>query len=375
MKKLLITSAMVAVSGAAVAEITWTGDAEFGWRSHIEDPTTPGTWIETGGLPGNGLYIEAGLNATASAELDNGISASIDYGLDLDYDPSGTGGFTLDNFPTLTFESSVGKLVVGDVDHAAHAMWDGANAPSAMASGFTENGDELVAYAETSLSGFAVGGSYTVADYGTPALTAGSLTFGAKGEMMGANFVAAYEINDLDYNETMGIAVGYTWNGIRGAIAYTTNNNGDGAYGAQYVGTNTSIGLSAGYEMQNGLDIAASIAMNDFANGTSSTSYDLDLGFEAMGADITLGYEDDGMGNSGATADVAYTLESAGMTIYAGYDFGEADVINIGTGAYYIGTEYSLGNGASVFASYATGNEMGDPEYDAGAALGVKLSF
>ena len=428
MKKLLLTSAIVAVSGAAFAEVTWSGDAELGYRSHTyTDGDATATYTKND--DGHGFYFEADLNANASAELNDGITASIDYGVELDYSSGGAsndnalglnGGssaVTLDDFPTITLESSAGKLVAGDAEHAAEDMFSDIDG---MVVGFTEAEDEFVIRGDTTISGAKAGVSMTAfnsdeyndgSDLSTTALSADSLTIGLAGELNNVLFTAGYESAEqedmadgtaVDAVTTMGVGAGYTWNGAKIRLAYTDT---DGSTAALTDGADTpvalavasdkgasSIGFEIGYMLeQYGLDVTAGLSQNTYKEASAETAgddytfmgYGVSAAFEFAGADVTVGYEDDNTdveGDEGFTLDAAYEVME-GVTVIAGYEQNSGDVVladtaaDLSEDAYWIGTSYDLGGGASVFASWSNANEAGDPEYNAGTTVGLALSF
>ncbi len=432
MKKLLLTSAIVAVAGAAAAEITLSGDALVGFRTHDDDGRE--------NLDGaNGLYSSAGIEATGTSDLNDGLKASVTYGFDLDYtverdnDTTPDDGATLpnyggdvvglDNYPTIKLESSVATMTVGDVDHAAHELFKAAGADMKwhwgvdnpgtasvdVEPGFTEQDAEMVGRVDTTVSTFAVGVSYVVADgykknvstgeetrWDDVGLPMNSYTIGANGSFSGFEMSLGYEFNEDTEDSAYGISTGYSMAGITGRIMY-----GSSSAGAEGDDTQMNeIGISGNYEMSNGIKLGGGVSFfsGTLANGDdapSATAYFIEAGFKAMGADITAGYKgastdleewgatsaqaDDAV-MGGVYVDAAYEIEGTGVTLLGGYDSMEtivlSDADNVGEyGAFYLGTSYDLGGGASIFATYSNGDEIGKPEYEPGARFGVKMTF
>ena len=93
---LLTTTVLVAVAGAASADIGWGGSASMEYNS----------------LATPGFTYGADLTVTGTADLDNGVTASLSYGIALD----GAGAITGDTYPVITLESGMGKLSGGDAD-------------------------------------------------------------------------------------------------------------------------------------------------------------------------------------------------------------------------------------------------------------------
>lgn len=117
MKKFLIAStALVALSGAAAAEITLSGDAQFSMKydNRLWDADAnagAGDWTS-----GVNVQSRARLTVTMTGETDSGLSFGAKF-------RPGNGGYTesRDNFSTATTvwaEGAYGKLTVGDVDSA-----------------------------------------------------------------------------------------------------------------------------------------------------------------------------------------------------------------------------------------------------------------
>lgn len=450
MKKLLLTSALVAVAGAAAAEITWSGSAEVYYndttKGYIGTTTQANGDVEADGvyyfsntylqgriddgasLPlvptaiGNPLHFEAGLDAAASTELDNGITATLAYQFTLDDFNTGTGVIKYDNnFPTLTIEAPMFTVAVGNVDHAAHALWTGHSETLE----FTEEDGELVGRIDGTISGFSTAVSYVASDASAVAadtadiyddfegLPRGSWTVGAKGEFAGATVSVAYEerggfgVPAKDYTDqgyyrgVFGIAGGYEWNGIKGTLSYITADlNLDDNY-------ETSIGIKASYDW-NGYTLYGEAANYDDGLDDDSmtpgvhtyTDWKVGAKGEVQGFGFDVYYHDDNDfvdndyakgvdGNEGFGADLSY--EWNGATFIAGFDTAEAvNYVNSDTvynaigatdisdlrGGYYVGATYAIGEGASVYASYANADEIDPDEWiDAGFTVGMKLSF
>lgn len=401
MNKLLLTTALVAVSGAAVAEISWSGSAEFGYNSHVPgmfdwrdangDFVSNADWNDAVddsnasiGSKINGLYYDASLDATGTAELDNGVTASITYGINLNYAVDGDGGdVTLDDFPTVVIESSIATMTIGDVDHAAHDLF---NDVGSMDVGFYETDGELVGRIDTTLAGQTVAASYQASNRFGEAPGMGLyniLTLAAAGEFASATYSAAYETGefdvapgDSDSYSIWGISAGYNFAGAKLTAAMTQ--------GEVLDITARSIAIGAEYEMSNGVGLNGAISWNDGDlddDIDQVMGYEIGASFNAMGADISVGFED---GNTDDDIDGVFTADASydmgnGIVGYAGYDGGEANVIDgelaDDDGAFYAGVEYALGNGAQLVLSHAQFDEAGDPEFKAGTTLAVTLDF
>lgn len=107
MKRILLTStALVAFTGAAWAEahedasgVSFSGDATLGFNDDIED----------------GFYWDAGLAVTYTAILDNGITATATYEIDISDGNLGNEDLDAGDY-VLTVSSDNATLEFGDVD-------------------------------------------------------------------------------------------------------------------------------------------------------------------------------------------------------------------------------------------------------------------
>ncbi len=408
MKKLLLTSAMVAVSGAALAEVTWSVTAEIGWRSHDID-----------GIPQlvEDYYADVDLDIEASADLGNGISATLSYGAGYDDFLSGDVEPDWDDFPTLVLSSSYGSLTLGDIDHAAHDFVDDYNGD--IADDFFHEGDdnEFVARADTTYAGFELAASttlsarqdwYEVQDtlLGNT-VSKGDISVAARGQVSMFKMLFAYEQNDVEFRPLNSNDVLESEDAFGGDDNYSSSfaiGAGFESFGADVLLTYASmsadlptigydgkvadaIGLTATYEFSNfelGFDVAQYTPEEDYwGTSDSVTMYDIYASGSMLGADVKLGYEDsntddDTDGNQGFYIDASY--EYAGAVIRAGYHENEENLIDDGEvgsefGAAYFGVEYNLSDNAQIFASWSQGDEIGDPEYNLGSTVGVSMTF
>lgn len=121
MKKFLIAStAIVALSGAAAAEVTVSGDAQFGlqYDNRMNDGSfdADGVWSNSGTTGDVSVRSRVRITVTGTGETDSGLSFGIKV-------RTGSSKYTesRDNFSsntTVWAEGAYGKLTVGDVDSA-----------------------------------------------------------------------------------------------------------------------------------------------------------------------------------------------------------------------------------------------------------------
>lgn len=311
---LLTTTVLVAFAGAASAAshtgISWGGAADMQFNSLA------------------GFTYGAEVDVTGTADLNNGITATMSYGIDLGAGPAITG----DTYPVITLESAYGKLSGGDAD-----------AIGAASDHFDDNGATelpVTAYADTE---FAIRADvmYSGVDVSVSEIVAG----GASNLQVGASTsVSGFDLG-LGYDSEaggIGVSVDTSMSGFDIGVGYNT------------------------FDSSYGIEVAYAI----------SSAISVDAAYDSTGAwDVGADYE------SGAiTADVGYT--SAGdITANGTYDLGSGLVAGAGydsTVGFYADARYDLGSDAEAYAAYSSGanaTEIGPEEYNGGITVGVSLEF
>jgi len=104
MKKILLAStALVATTGFAAAEMSWTGSANMGMKYSDNGSTT--------------LHNEIDLGMSATGETDGGIGWKVEMGLDSNVSDSTTGGGA--DVGSVSISGDFGTIRMGAVDNAA----------------------------------------------------------------------------------------------------------------------------------------------------------------------------------------------------------------------------------------------------------------
>jgi len=367
MKNILLSSvAIVAFAGAAAAEISFSGAATLGYNDDFED----------------GVYVDADIDMTASAELNNGWTATVTYGVELDDNGVGVDqNVNFDDNLTISLANANSYFTYGDTEWAAVSHWSGV---SEMAQdGFSEIDGEAAmkiggtfGVVEAALStgvNETTGETYQVglgakATFGNVVVTA---AYQEEATVAEADYVATeYENGDFNSDEIFAISAATTFGGASVKVAYATNQTAD----------EDSLGLEVGYPV-------GPVALGAFYVAES-------LGDDSYGLSALY--------SEGALTAKAYYKSIQGSDEYglgAGYDMGNGLVLSGGyidgdsltddDFAAYVVAEYDLGGGASFLASYAdyTGDAAVDISTDdidtvtggyelrSGATLALSLKF
>jgi hypothetical protein len=416
---LLATASILAFAGAAAADVTFGGSATLGFNEdNGSEPRDFGDRDVSGDIDnGEGFFWEADLGVTLTQELNNGLTATATFGLNItDEDAADQDDVGVDDNFLLTLTTEQGGLFFGDTEFAAFTHWDPAG--GMLADDFSEQDDEIVLRGDAIFGGVEASVSYTVADAEEerPEDNLDQLSIGASGAISRFTFSVAYQeeseiVDDIldgdtdgdgedldnDYfayddfviSEVFGISAGTTFGGADVSVAYANNTTanddslglevaypvGPVTLGAYYVLENDdSSDFDPGFDdVENSLGVSA-----DYASGplTVSAFYeieddgDADDAPEGDGDPLTEedanefdGDDDDENQNFGV--EVGYD-SGAGIEVYAGY---------IDEDGGYAGIEYDLGNGAELIASYADEDEEGAREYQGGTTVQVSLEF
>ncbi|SFJ52352.1 porin [Celeribacter neptunius] len=369
MKKILLSSAaLTLLAGAAAAEITWSGSATIGYNDDYSD----------------GVFVDSDVDINATAELNNGWTASLTYGIELDnFDNNGATDnyWSEDENLTISVSNDMYTLTYGDTEYAAVSYWNGV---SDMAfDGFSEVDDEQVLKLDAKFDMFSAGLSTAVDRDGQTY----QLGFGATATLGMVDLSVAYQEEDAapatgdiaangDYNgnEIFGISAGTSFGGADILVAYAKDNTAD----------EDSIGIQVSYPVGpvtlTGYYVSESVASATYGD---DYTYGLTAAYADGPIEILAHYES-------ARGEEEYNLEGSydfgmGLVVTAGYIDGDDDTDN--DFASYIVAEYDLGGGASFLASYADANStaaemtddidtgLGGYELYSGATLALSLSF
>lgn len=330
MKKVLFAStALVAFSGAAVADVALSGRAEMG----IFDQGIDGRSAE--------FFTDIDVTFTMTGETDNGLT----FGASVDMDEGGPGiginpgpdddintfgdnsvelnGATQDNTndggATIFISGGFGTVTMGDTDGALDwALTEAGNVgnPGSIADDETSHAGYVGSYLDGAYDGQILRWDYSVGDFGV-----------------------AVSIDDD--NGAAGVDVGY-------AIGLK--------YNLDLGGTTVALGL--GYQDANDADILGVSATATLANGLS-------LGIVYADWDDGNGLADGGADNNLGIG-VGYT--TGALSLHANYGKVESDDGTDSSG-YGLAAAYDLGGGAVVHFGY------GDDDTNSTWSLGLGLSF
>jgi hypothetical protein len=378
MKKILLSSAaIVAFAGAASAEITWSGSATLGYNDDFED----------------GIYVDADIDLSASTELNNGWTASITYGFELDEiengDEDGTGeaddkdGFNADDNLTLKIYNDTFALTYGDTEYAAVSYWDGVS--DMKADGFSEQDGEQVLKFEATYGDYGVAVS-GILDADNQELGQGSVgasaTFGAitagisyQEEWTGYSTGTVDAGDDYNDNEILAFFVGGSFAGADVKFAYAKEDIATG-------GENESIGIEGAYPV-GPVTLGAFYVSEDVYGSSEDQTYGISALYEDGPLTAKVYYKQI-LGNDEYGIGATYDL-GMGLTVSGGYIDGDNDGDD--DLATYVAAEYDLGGGASFLASYADANSTAAEDTDdidtvtggyellSGTSLLLKLKF
>ncbi len=352
MKRILLASAsIVAFAGAAAAEshstsgITFSGDATLGYNDTQAqaDPV---------GDDDLGFYWDAGIDVTMSAALDNGLTASASFGLNVVDGTLGEDVATSDYVLSLT--SDTAGLFFGNTEFAAVTHWTSAG--DMEADGFSEEDGETVLRGDITYGGVNASVSYAV-DTANDSLEQLSLgadaTFGTVSVAFGyqelTTFVGG---DDFNQDEVMGISVGTSFGGADVRLAYAQDSVQDTiAVKVSYPFGPVTLGVT--FASESLADDYWSISA-DYASGPIAANVNFD---STDDWELTGSYD---VGN--------------GITAYAG-------VVDAGEDMYVAGS-VALGEGATLLVSYVDegdndddDDEVGPNDYKEGATVELGFSF
>lgn len=320
MKNILLTStALVAFAGAAAAgghtSISFSGAASAEYNSI------------------DGFNTDADLDATMSADLDNGLTASVKVSID-------TTNFAGDDTASgnLTLSSDTASLTFGnDVSSASFSA-----VGDTIALGDGEDGITGV------IGSYTMGAATLFVSMPVPTGVAGATVDSADIEVGVTTVLGAMNVGvamaDSDFvGKVSGTAAGASFTVAAGSVADVNRWDATVSYPVGAVTIEFTADDSEAWE------VSAAYVEGAFA---ADVSYNSDENY-----DIEVSYD---MGN--------------GLVVYAG-------MLNAGEDT-YIGGAYELGAGASAYASYVddteaqnADNEIGANDYARGTTVGVSFTF
>lgn len=372
MKSILLASAsVVAFAGAAMAEVTFSGDATLGYNDDSND------------IENVGFYWSANVAVTLSQTLNNGLTATATFDFDVadDNDDEDLGQSLASGGYLLELASESSSLQFGNVEFAAVDHWNTGGA-QLTSDGFSERDDETVLRGNITYGGVEASLSYIVADdNGDPVSDdLDQLSIGASATFGNFNVGLAYQeeadtaVVDADgdgdgFNpdSIFGISAGTTFGGADVLLTYAQNTTDD----------TDSIGVSVSYPF-GPVALRGWIASN---SDHDDLSYGIRAIYTADAFSVTAIYE-----SRGDTDPIRWSLEGSydvgnGITVFAGV-LGR----DVWAGeAFYVAGEMELGENSTLLVSYVDADdtnagyladdEVGANAYQNGITAEVTFTF
>ncbi|MBB5720439.1 hypothetical protein FHS72_000043 [Loktanella ponticola] len=373
---LLTTTALVAFAGAAAADghaaVSHELSATLGYTSNdnygsadVIDPTED--------FGEDGFFWEGNLKTTATAGLDNGLTAGAYFEITVGEDDAIDGSVTDDSEIGLvssdfvvSLESDNASLFFGDTGTAADRHW--ASAGDMESDFFTSGNDSAALRGDVSFGGVDASISYLADDTNNEAE---QLSFGAAGTFGIATITAAYQ-EETSYVDGDGDFNGDEVAGISGAVTFA-NATITLAYADNMTDDTQSTGIKVSYPF--GPVVGTVYYVEETGGVNEDPNYGVNVAYAAGAIDVEVDYQDD-QGTEKYTVEGSYDVGN-GLTVLAGVlNENEGDDVD-----YYAGATYDLGGGAVATLVYAEdvdgdqADEIGNDEFDPGFTVQVDFTF
>ena len=373
MKSILLTStALVAFAGAAAADghtnVSHEVTATLGYTENDNYGSADAT--EGSDFGEDGFFWEGVVATTATAELDNGLTAGAYFELTVGEDDGDAndddGDVVVSSDFVVSLESDTASLFFGDTGTAADRHW--ASAGDMEADGFTSAHDSAALRGDVSFGGVDASISYLADDANNEAE---QLSFGAAATFGIVTVTAGYQEetsfidSDGDFNpdEIAAVSGAVTFANATITLAYAENMTDD----------IESTGIKVSYPFG---PVVGTVYYVEETGGTNEDpNYGVNVAYAAGAIDVEVDYQMD--------QDVEkYTVEGSydvgnGLTVLAGVlNENEGDDVD-----YYAGGTYDLGSGATATLVYAEDldgdqeDEIGNDEFDPGFTVQVDFTF
>jgi hypothetical protein len=373
MKSILLTStALVAFAGAAAADghsaVVFGLSGTLGYTNNENVGSADAT--EGSDFGEDGFFWEGNVSATATAELDNGLTAGAYFEFTVDEDDAVSGNdYTSDLISSdfvLSLESDNASLYFGDTSTAATKRWSSAG--DMESDGFTSGNDSAALRGDVSFGGVDASISYLADDASN---TAEQLSFGAAATFGIASLTAAYQ-EETDYDDGDGDFNGDEIMGVSGAVT-VANATITLAYADNMTDDTQSTGIKVAYPF--GPVTATAYYVEEAGGANEDPNYGVNVAYSAGAISASVDYQDD-QGVEKYLVEGSYDAGN-GLTVLAGVlNENEGDDVD-----YYAGATYDLGGGATATFVYAADvdgdqeDEIGAGEYDPGLTVQVDFSF
>lgn len=372
MKSILLTStALVAFAGAAAADghatgFSFSGDAELGYTTDdgINDPVL-----------NEGFFWELDIDVAASTELDNGLTATAEFGFEVVDENLGQDLVSSDYVLSVSSENA--SLSFGDLDPVAEDRFG--DVDGGTTAGFNDQDAHFdVVGFESILVGEATFGSFTGAvsfgvDSGDGLLIADVEDLDAM-QLHIAGTVSILDV-ELAFQDELGAA-----DSVFGIAASASVGGADITVSYVDDGTENSTGISVAYPF-GPVTVEGYYSVNDI----NEDNYGIDVDYSSGPIAVNFFADVDG-GEGGADDVTEFGIEGSydvgnGLELFAGYITTDEDDAFETT---YFAATYDLGGGAEFLFSYAddgnelanvTDDEVGDPEYNEGLTVQVSFEF
>jgi outer membrane protein OmpU len=279
MKKVLFaTTALVALAGAAAADVTLGGSANAGLRNTGAGDTF--------------LHYEIDFDIIASGSTDNGLT----FGASIDLDLENNNNSSEVDDPEIFVSGAFGTLTIGALDPMLDNIglrdpgFDGIGIDDVVEGlRFAPNGSAANVTYMYEAAGFTFGLSTFIAETNGGSANEGDYGILIGYEMDGLSASVAYDRDDSANSQQWGLNLGYAMDAYAVNLMYTDGDNGDGfgldasytidaltiigAYATDNVSNTDAFGIGASYALGGGLTLAGGVGEID---GTG-TVWDLGL--------------------------------------------------------------------------------------------------
>ncbi len=387
---LLATTALVAFAGAAAADghtsITFSGNTEFGFND--SDPSATALANPDYNDDEQGFYWNTDIDVTMSATLDNGLTASTSFEIDIVNDTN-NGNISADEW-VASLESENAGIFIGDTSFAAETHW--VSAGDMEGDSFSEADGENAVRGDVNIGPVSASVSYVISDAEGVIVSddtdigddVDQLSFGMAAEFGVVTIAAAYQEEsvfdaalvdtdtvvydpatangDFNTDEVFGISVAGTFAGATVTVAYAEETNAD----------EQSTGVKIAYPF--GPVTATAYYVSEDGAGDPEDNYGLNVAYADGPIAVTADYQDD-QGTEKWSLEGSYDVGN-GLSVFAG-------VLNDNEGDedYYVAATYDLGGGAELLVSYAEDDdgdnedEIGADDYQAGTTVELSFAF